>query len=209
MEFDQWVVYFIVINIALYCPGPMSLFLMSTGINHGYRHSVFCVAGASTAYFIQMLIIALGFSIIFKKFPMVFLGIKSVGAIYFIYLGIKQLLKIKSKFFHEKSETVKKIKNKNLFFKGLLIGLLNPKALILFVALFSQFMSYDHVGTEQYFILMATFLICQFFSSSFYSVVGWRFFNSLEGNKIFFFKTILGVLLIFFGVLLFLTKIPS
>lgn len=199
MNYEQWLIYLLVINATLYIPGPMNIFLITNSAVYGYRRTVFSVLGGGSAYLILMLLVIQGLDILINRSPFIYPLIKLVGASYFIYLGVKQFLKKKSTL----SYTLHSVKRTDFYLQGFWVGILNPKALILFISLFSQFLQpAESQYKGQVILLMSTFLICQFISASLYALIGANLYKKLQTQYFVAEKLTLGSILIALGVCL-------
>ncbi|KAF1031035.1 MAG: Homoserine/homoserine lactone efflux protein [Pseudomonas sp.] len=161
-----------------FSPGPMTLLLLSLGLKDGLRRSLPAQLGASASYLVSILIFAVGFSELIKDYPLVTRGIQVVGVAYILYLAYKQWTSsgVQISTTDQTPES-----NRSLFSKGLLTGLSNPKAIILFSAVFPQFASIGQ-GSEaaDVAILGLTFLMLQFASGCLYCYFGQRIKHVLE-----------------------------
>ena len=174
--------YFLVLCSTLaFSPGPMTLLLLSLGLKDGLRHSLPAQFGASVAYLISILIFAVGFSELIRGYPLITQGIQLVGVAYILYLAYKQWTSsgVQISTAGQAPQT-----RRGLFGKGLLTGLSNPKAIILFSAVFPQFAA---VGQDSaagdIAILGLTFLILQFASGCLYCYFGQRIKHVLESPR--------------------------
>ncbi|MFC6298956.1 LysE family translocator [Pseudomonas sp. CCM 7893] len=174
--------YFLLLCTTLaFSPGPMTLLLLSLGLKDGLRRSLPAQFGASVSYLISILIFAVGFSELIKGYPLITQGIQLVGVAYILYLAYKQWT---SSGVSIDTGTQGQETTRSLFSKGLLTGLSNPKAIILFSAVFPQFAA---VGQESaardIAILGLTFLMLQFASGCLYCYFGQRIKHVLEDPK--------------------------
>ncbi|MFO2462751.1 LysE family translocator [Pseudomonas sp. 15FMM2] len=174
--------YFLVLCSTLaFSPGPMTLLLLSLGLKDGLRHSLPAQFGASVSYLISIMIFAVGFSELIKGYPLITQGIQLIGVAYILYLAYKQWTSsgIKISDPAQGRET-----SRSLFGKGLLTGLSNPKAIILFSAVFPQFAAVGQdSAAADIAILGLTFLILQFASGSLYCYFGQRIKHVLESPR--------------------------
>ncbi len=69
-------------------PGPNMLLAFQYGMNYGVKRTVWTLAGLSLGLFILLLSTLLGLDIISRQQPWLLEVIKTVGALYLIYLGI-------------------------------------------------------------------------------------------------------------------------
>ena len=174
--------YFLLLCSTLaFSPGPMTLLLLSLGLKDGLRHSLPAQFGASVSYLISILIFAVGFSELIRGYPLITQGIQLVGVAYILYLAYKQWTSsgVQISTAGQAPQT-----RRGLFGKGLLTGLSNPKAIILFSAVFPQFAAVGQdsaVGDIA--ILGLTFLILQFASGCLYCYFGQRIKHVLESPR--------------------------
>ena len=69
-------------------PGPNMLLAFQYGLNYGVKRTLWTLAGLSLGLFILLLSTLLGLDVISRQSPWLLSVIKTVGAIYLIYLGI-------------------------------------------------------------------------------------------------------------------------
>jgi len=174
--------YFLLLCTTLaFSPGPMTLLLLSLGLKDGLRRSLSAQFGASVSYLISILIFAVGFSELIKDYPLITRIIQVVGVAYILYLAYKQWTSsgVTIKITDATPENAR-----SLFGKGLLTGLSNPKAIILFSAVFPQFAAIGQgSAAADIAILGLTFLLLQFASGCLYCYFGQRIKHVLENPK--------------------------
>jgi threonine/homoserine/homoserine lactone efflux protein len=95
--------------------------------------------GLSLGNIVHTLAAALGLSLIIKTSAVVFTIFKSLGAIYLFYLAF-QAIKHRKEAIHLHSESNNE--SKNLFLRGLLMNILNPKVAIFYLTFLPQFINY-------------------------------------------------------------------
>lgn len=164
---------FIIIPIVL-CPGPMTLAIASISSTYGFGRALFSIFGGSIAYFIQVVIVSLGVSTVLVKFPVSIEIIKVTGMFYIFYLawraGNKSMIV---------NETIKveNIAPLKLMQQGIIVGITNPKSLIIFSAIFPNFLtSYSYVSYELC-QLTIIFLVVQFLSALLYALMSKKLFS--------------------------------
>jgi threonine/homoserine/homoserine lactone efflux protein len=174
--------YFLLLCTTLaFSPGPMTLLLLSLGLKDGLRRSLPAQFGASVSYLISILIFAVGFSELIKDYPLITRIIQVVGVAYILYLAYKQWT---SSGVTIKTTDATPENARSLFGKGLLTGLSNPKAIILFSAVFPQFATIGQgSAAADIAILGLTFLLLQFASGCLYCYFGQRIKHVLENPK--------------------------
>ena len=163
-----------------FSPGPMTLLLLSLGLKDGLRSSIPAQVGASVSYLISILIFAVGFSELIKGNLAITQGIQLVGVAYILYLAYKQWTSGGVSI--DKGAGVEG--SRSLFGKGFLTGVSNPKAIIMFSAVFPQFAGAgEHSSAADIAILGLTFLLLQFASGCLYCYFGQRIKHVLENPK--------------------------
>lgn len=174
--------YFLLLCTTLaFSPGPMTLLLLSLGLKDGLRRSLPAQFGASVSYLVSILIFAVGFSELIKDYPLITRIIQVVGVAYILYLAYKQWT---SSGVTITARDATPENARSLFGKGLLTGLSNPKAIILFSAVFPQFAAIGQgSAAADIAILGLTFLLLQFASGCLYCYFGQRIKHVLENPK--------------------------
>ncbi|MDD4600731.1 Threonine efflux protein [bioreactor metagenome] len=69
-------------------PGPSFLFVARTSISESRRNGIAAAIGISVGSFIFTLLVLLGLKTIFANLPWLYMGLKIIGGIYLVYLGI-------------------------------------------------------------------------------------------------------------------------
>ena len=143
--------------IALSTPGPDTLVVIrESSLNK--HNGISCAFGISIGALIYSLLIVLGLSFVLHKYHFIHYVISILGAIYLLSVGI-QLLKSKGMRYsgYHKGELKKKKKS---VLNGLLTNLSNPKAIIYFTSVFSQFKitGWFQISYTVFAIMVVTFL---------------------------------------------------
>ncbi len=88
MSWHLFAVFFVSTFFISATPGPNMLLAFQYGMNYGVKRTVWTLAGLSLGLFILLLSTLLGLDVISRQQPWALEVIKTVGAIYLIYLGI-------------------------------------------------------------------------------------------------------------------------
>ncbi|WP_166241528.1 LysE family translocator [Paenibacillus turpanensis] len=125
--------------ILIIIPGPDLVFTITQGLANGKRAGVTTALGLSIGNIVHTAAAALGLSLIVKTSVILFTIIKSLGAIYLLYLAYKSIK------YRKKGIDLNGIDNKRerLFQKGILMNILNPKVAIFFLTFLPQFVDYE------------------------------------------------------------------
>lgn len=120
-------------------PGPNMVYLISRSICQGRKAGIISLLGVISGFVVHMLAAAIGLSAIFITVPFAYEALKWLGAIYLLWLAWQALKPgAKSPF---EPQDLPEDSNTKLFVTGLLTNLLNPKAVMFYLALFPQFIS--------------------------------------------------------------------
>jgi leucine efflux protein len=176
---------FVAASIAIILlPGPNSLYVLTTSGKYGVRSGFFCAAAVFIGDMLLMLSVALGAHTILHRYPLLMSILQFTGGIYIAYLGLKILFDVYKNIkiyndvniiINNNSESIEIINiEQNItgmqhFFKALYISLLNPKALLFFMAFFMQFISPTSSNIAMPFALLGITL--QIISLSYLSLI--------------------------------------
>jgi len=178
-------VYFLLFCAAIvFSPGPMTMLLMSIGMQHGLKKTMPAQLGASSAYCISLLIFAVGLTSLLSHYTIVLRFIRYVGVAYIIYLAYKQwqnganrdiLSGLSKRKFNPKPS--------HLFYMGMLTGLSNPKTIVMFSTVIPQFAHKSATKIFDLAMLSLIFLVLQFLSGVTYSYFGQQIKSLLERSS--------------------------
>jgi threonine/homoserine/homoserine lactone efflux protein len=138
-------------------PGPSVIFVVSRGVALGRRAAIFSAVGNESGLLIQAVIVVLGLGVVLETSAAVFSAVRLAGALYLIYLGIQQ--------FRHRRELAATLaaparpRSPVLILRdGLVVGVTNPKGLLLFTAVLPQFVSRGQGGAALQLFLLG--MIC-------------------------------------------------
>lgn len=191
MELSTWLIFSGIALTAVLSPGPAVLLSVTTSIRHGFGRSVFSSLGNILGIFMVSGLAALGLGVVLQASVVLFFVLKTAGAIYLIYMGVK-LWRNRNNPFETNGGPVAGGR-RHSFFQGILVALSNPKAVVFFTALFPQFIDVARPVGQQFLILTATFMGLSFLALLLYAkgahaFRGWlahptraRWFNRISG----------------------------
>jgi len=163
MEFHTWLLYTTVAFIAIISPGPAVLLAINNSIIYDLKATIFSSFGNALGLFVLSSAAMLGLGVVLKTSMILFTAFKIVGALYLIYLGIKQFRNLNNIFERvHLNSTKSSVHYFVLFRKGFLICITNPKPIIFFTALFPLFLEPRAPIVPQFFILTLTFMVLSF-----------------------------------------------
>jgi threonine/homoserine/homoserine lactone efflux protein len=114
-------------------PGPAVIYVVTRSIDQGRTAGIVSMLGVETGTFTYALAAAAGLSGLIAASVTAFTVVKYAGAAYLVYLGVRKLLE------RDQPQDVALAGRSQLFLKGTLVQLLNPKIAIFFVAFLPQF----------------------------------------------------------------------
>lgn len=172
-------------------PGAGSVYTMATSLAVGWRRTIWGILGLQTGIFALVMIAAAGLGLFVSTNPAALNVVKYAGAAYLAYLGLSQVLSKPKTEVTDTGSIVVVAKNEtrwSLYSRGLIVNLLNPKAIVFFMALMPQFVSPDLPQLQQYLIVAATFIAVDFTVMRFiYSTIARpfsRFTATVKGQRI-------------------------
>lgn len=130
------------IQIALMSPGPDFIVTLRQTINYGRKYAYFSSLGIGFGILIHLGYTLLGIGLVLKNFPYFLDIVRILGALYLVYLGIGSFISNSSKI-KVKNEKKLNYSYKKSFFVGFFTDLLNPKATIFFLSVFTAIVSID------------------------------------------------------------------
>ncbi|PIT25117.1 leucine efflux protein LeuE [Snodgrassella alvi] len=163
-------------------PGPNSMYCLTMAGKYGARAAYCAVAGIFLGDSILMLLSSTGVTSIIKTIPVLFLMLKLAGGVYLCYLGW-QLFRSAVRQWNRHQQAAEAFRHSlsatdtankpppahYLFKRALLLSLLNPKAILFFLAFFVQFVDPHYIYPAFSFLLLA--IILQICSLTYLSVL--------------------------------------
>ena len=203
MHFSLWVALVGAGTLISFTPGAGAINTMSNALNAGFRRSIWGILGQQAALLIHIVIVALGVGVLVAGSPVAFNVIRYAGAAYLVYLGIRQFL-AKPDLDGERAGALSNEPRWSMFRRGLWVNMLNPKAIVFFLAFLPQFIRVDRPLPAQYLIVAATVVAIDIVVMWFFFAVTarsfQRFTRDARGQQVL--NRVFGVLFVAVGVLL-------
>lgn len=170
MHLSNWLIFCGLALLVTFTPGPGVLLAISNSVAVGPRRAMISSSGNAAGLFIVSGVAMAGMGVVLATSATAFLALKLAGALYLIYLGIKQWRSKASILPEAESEATPspRLPSRRLFLQGLTVALTNPKAILFFSALFPQFLTQDAPLLEQFVVLTGTFAACAMLAHAFY-----------------------------------------
>ncbi|MFB9819819.1 LysE family transporter [Arthrobacter ramosus] len=203
MQISLWLALAGAGTLISFTPGAGAISTMSNSLNSGFRRSIWGVLGQQAALIIHILIVALGVGVLVSSSPVVFNVIRYTGAAYLVYMGIRQFLH-RPDLDKEKVEARRNEPAWSMFQRGIWVNLLNPKAIVFFLAFMPQFIRPEQPLIPQYLVLSTTIVFIDISVMWFFFALAarsfQRFTHNEHGQKVL--NRTFGVLFMSMGVLL-------
>ena len=202
MELETFIKVFIVCSLGAMSPGPSWVLIINNalvkGKLSGYITSIGHGIGIATYAFIANLSIGL----VLKTNIFLFNTIKILSIVFLIYIGYKS---ISSKpITIEEKQLSGKLQS---FIEGFSFAILNPKVLIWFIAIYSQFMSPNNELLFNLILILTAGAVDMGWYCLLATVVVTAGLLPIIQNKIFIFQRIIGLVFIIIGLMLLVAMI--
>jgi RhtB (resistance to homoserine/threonine) family protein len=136
--FSDWMTVFTVGLVAVISPGPDFTLTLRNSLAYSRRAGIYTAVGIAIGNIVHVTYCLVGIGAIIAQSIALFNILKWIGAVYLIYIGIKSLKAKKTSYEARTLQPRKKLALWSAFRMGLLGNLLNPKATLFFLALFTQ-----------------------------------------------------------------------
>ena len=182
-------------------PGPAVMYVMSQSARHGMRGGVAATLGIVSGHLFTFSAVALGLAALLAKYSDAIAGIRIVGALYLMYLGVKMLMSKTRIDVPLTANGSAPPPRHGIALQGLAVQLTNPKNLLFVLALLPQFISPDYPLLLQLSIMLAVTMLIDGAVLLAYAQIAARGARALKGSRVVaWLERVLGAALIFFGL---------
>lgn len=180
MELHVYFAFIVATTVMIALPGPSVLLTVAHSISFGWQHALSTVAGATMGIAIQLMVAIIGLTSLLNVVAEAFEWLRWAGAVYLVYLGIKQ--------WRNASEPLElntsSVSKTNLFVQGLVVTIPNPKSLIFIAAFLPQFIDRTHPLGLQLAFIIPTFLVITFTVTSVWALVAGNVRSLLRSQRV-------------------------
>lgn len=184
--------------VFLMLPGPGTFCVLTSAGKHGVRGGFASLAGLMLGDAVLMFLAAIGVAALLQANPILFKSMQYLGAAYLAYLGLKLLAPKK-----ELGAALVPFSNTADFRRGFLVTLMNPKAIVFYMAFFPLFIDpATQQGSKTFMTMGAVISSCTLFYGSLLVLVGNIAARKLARNRhvAAFASKAAGIFLIGFGI---------
>lgn len=141
--------FFIFTVFACFFPSPEMMIVVTQSSLHGYKAGIRFLSGMCSGLVIQVVVFAIGLSMIFKQSPTVFVLLKIVGVTYLLYVGWQAWFR--SVAFTPQIKGMQGCQS--LYIKAVIMNLTNPANPIYLLAIFPLYIDLSYSVKIQIFAL--------------------------------------------------------
>ena len=154
MDLSVWITYLVATLVLSVTPGPGVFSSISSGLNHGFRLGLWNGVGMQAANLILVAVVAIGLGAILLASEALFTLVKWLGVGYLVYLGVATWRSPPRGFEEDRDDPART--PGEVFLRGFMVNITNPKGIIFFAAILPQFIDVARAQLPQYAILAAT-----------------------------------------------------
>ena len=138
MNFFVWIQFALVCIVGAMSPGPSLALVIRNNINYNRLAGIMTSIGHGLGIAVYATMAVFGLGLILQTNQSLFVIIQVLGLVFLFFLGVLFIFQKQS------DEIINENQNQiNSFFQGFLIAVINPKILIWFTAIYSQFISIE------------------------------------------------------------------
>jgi threonine/homoserine/homoserine lactone efflux protein len=169
---SQFAEFFVASLTIIIAPGPSVLFTMARGVAWGRAVAVLTVLGNSIGALVLSIIVAVGLGPLIAASKAFSICIQLVGGLYLFWLGVDAMRHRQA---HAEAMTKReeyRPSNVQVVRQGFTVGVLNPKALVFFAAVFPHFVDRSKGNaTVQLILFGVIFSVMAFISDSTWGII--------------------------------------
>lgn len=135
---------------AVISPGANFLVVARSSLAYSRGSGVLTARGVALGSLTYIIIGMLGFATVIAGSPLIFNGIRLVGAAYFVYIGVRSLASLRHRpELSQRLAAQEPLPRRQAFLGGLVTALSNPTSALYFLALFTSFVPVSATAAEK------------------------------------------------------------
>lgn len=143
LPLDISVSFFIIATLLALSPGPDNIFVLVQSALYGRNLGIVIVLGLCTGLIVHTVAVAIGLATLIATSVTAFTVLKIIGAVYLIYLAWLSLRAVPEKQNLNATANKPTVTNLQMYLRGIIMNVTNPKVTIFFLAFLPQFIQSD------------------------------------------------------------------
>lgn len=157
MTVDTLILVITISCLGMISPGPDFFLVLKNSLSYNRKMALMTCLGVISAIAIHMSYCVAGIAVLITATPWLYNALRYAGAAYLLWIGVKALLaKSSGTAYVSKHALELNVTAKAAFMQGLLCNLLNPKATLFFLAIFTQLLNASSTMVDK---LVVAFII--------------------------------------------------
>jgi homoserine/homoserine lactone efflux protein len=179
MSLELYLAFVVASAVLILIPGPNVALIVANSVAHGPRYGLLTVLGTTSAGVIQLVLTILGMTTLLTVMAEWFDWLRWIGVVYLVYLGIRAWRAAPIDLTKARPEPRSA---RNIYLRGFLVSLTNPKTLLFYGAFLPQFVDLRANVTAQLAILAVTILALALTLDGAWALAASRFRVALSVN---------------------------
>jgi len=146
---------FLFVISATITPGPNNIMIMTSSVNFGVKRSLPHLLGICLGFPLMVVVVGMGFSVVFERYPLFHQTIKVLGILYLLYLAWKIAAAPVNQMTEGKSKPM-------TFMQAAIFQWVNPKAWVMATGAIAAYTSLNADMTWQVLYIALNFLVVAF-----------------------------------------------
>ena len=204
---------FVIASMAIIVvPGPSVLFTLARGVAWGRAVAVLTVLGNSLGTLVLSAVIAVGLGPLLERSKPFSIGLQILGGCYLLWLGVEAL---RHRHAHARAMTEREEQRParvHVVRQGFTVGILNPKSLVFFAAVFPHFVERSRGNvTLQLLVMGGVFSVLAFCSDSTWGLIAGtaREWLARSSSRLVTLRTVGACVMMTLGTLILLSAVTS
>jgi threonine/homoserine/homoserine lactone efflux protein len=162
-------------------PGPAVLYIVARSLDQGRLAGVVSTLGIALGSLFHVAAAALGLSALLVSSALAFSTLKYAGALYLVYLGVRNLLAARRGL--QEVASPERASLARIFAQGVVVNVLNPKTALFFLAFLPQFVEVERGAvTSQLVVLGLVFSVIALTTDCAYALLAGSLGHGLRGS---------------------------
>jgi threonine/homoserine/homoserine lactone efflux protein len=183
MTLETWLSYVVAYTVLSLIPGPSVFMVLGQSLSRGMGAALYCIFGDLLGGVIVMTASYIGLGALLATSSEAYQVLKWAGVAYMAWLGITQIIAAGRLVQSDLLATGKAPARATSLRAGFLTGVLNPKAILFYVAFLAQFMNTAQPMAPQFLILMVTSMIVVFIVLMGYAILASQARKTMQSVK--------------------------